>query len=164
MPSRGSVARMIVTLAIAMGFAMTTASPASAMVVKHSVDVAQFDIHWTCPGQDPVEHATTTVRTTEFWAAGVRVRSVEHWLWRGRLENRETGELVRDDGSWTNVYVYGASGKHVVRVTTSGAVWRFTVPGEGIVVHQTGRSIAGDQDFASTFGGFADTTALCAFV
>jgi hypothetical protein len=133
---------MIVTLAIAMGFAMTTASPASAMVVKHSVDVAQFDIHWTCPGQDPVEH----------------------WLWRGRLENRETGELVRDDGSWTNVYVYGASGKHVVRVTTSGAVWRFTVPGEGIVVHQTGRSIAGDQDFASTFGGFADTTALCAFV
>jgi hypothetical protein len=134
------------------------------MLVKHSVDVAQFDIHWACPGQDPVEHATTTVRTTEFWVAGVRVRSIEHWLWRGRLENRETGELVRDDGSWTNVLFYVASGKHVVRITTSGAVWRFTVPGEGIIVHQTGRSVAGDEDFASTFGGSADTTALCAFV
>ncbi len=135
------------------------------MTVKHSVDVAQFDIHWSCPGHDPVEHATTTVRTTEFWAGGVRVRSIEHWRWRGRLENRETGELVRDDGAWTEVLFYNSSGKRIVRRTTSGAVWRLTFPGEGIVVHQTGREVAGDDEyFASTFGGFADSSLLCPFV
>ena len=72
----------------------------------------------------------------------------------------------RDDGTWTTVSFYGPSGKHVVRTTTSGAVWRFTVPGEGIVVHQTGRIVFGDDglEFASTFADSADTSALCAFV
>jgi hypothetical protein len=165
MRTRGSVVRVGVTLAIALGVALMTAAPASAMTVKHSVHVAHFDVHWSCPGHDPVEHATTTVRITEFWAAGVRVRSIEHWLWRGRLENRETGQLMRDDGSWTIVSFFGPSGNRVVRSTTSGAVWRFTVPGEGIVVHQTGRLVVGDgEDFASTFGGSADSSPLCEFV
>jgi hypothetical protein len=166
MLTRGSVVRAGLTLAIALGFALTTAAPASAMTVKHDVNVAHFDVHWACPGHDPVEHATTTVRTTEYWAAGVRVRSIEHWLWTGRLQNRQTGELVRDDGAWTIVSYYGPSGKHVVRSTTSGAVWRFTFPGEGIVVHQTGRIVFGDDgvDFASTFADSADSSALCAFV
>ncbi|MDP9184319.1 MAG: hypothetical protein M3O29_01460 [Actinomycetota bacterium] len=165
MPTHGSVGRVGVTLAIALGFALTTAAPASAMTVTHTVHVDQFDVHWTCPGHDPVEHATTTVRITEFWADGVRVRSITHWLWRGWLENRDTGELLRDDGSWTVVSLYGPSGNRVVRTTISGAVWRFTVPGEGIVVHQTGRAVYGDdEEFTSAFGGSADTSLLCAFV
>ncbi len=165
MATRRSVVVVSATLAIALGLALATAAPASAMTVKHTVHVDQFDVHWGCPGHDPVEHATTTVRITEFWAAGVRVRSIEHWLWRGWLENRDTGELVRDDGSWTVVSFYGPSGNRTVRSTTSGAVWRFTVPGEGIVVHQTGRAVYGDdEEFTSAFAGFADSSALCAFV
>ncbi len=165
MAMRRSVVRVGVTLAIALGSALTTAIPARAMTVTHSVHVSEFDIHWSCPGRDPVEHATTTVRITEFWADGVRVRSIEHWHWSGRLENRDTGELLRDDGSWTVVSFYGPNGKRVVRSTTSGAVWRFTVPGEGIVVHQTGRAVYGDdEEFTSAFGGSADSSPLCAFV
>ena len=166
MLARGSVVRVGLTLTIAFGFALTTAAPAGAMTVKHEGDVSHFDIHWTCPGHDPVEHVTLTVHTTEFWAAGVRVRSIQHWLWRGRLQNRQTGELVRDDGGWTIALFYGPSGKRVVRSTTSGAIWRFTVPGEGIVVHQTGRIVDGPNgvEFASTFGGSADSSPLCAFV
>ena len=166
MPTRGSVVRAGVALAIALVLGLPSAAQASATTVTHSVHVSQFDIHWTCPGRDPVEHATTTVRIAEFLADGVRVRSIEHWRWTGRVENRDTGELVRDDGSWTVVLFYGPSGNRVVRITTSGAVWRLTVPGEGIIVHQTGRlvRIGDDDEFTSTFGGRADSLPLCAFV
>ena len=69
-------------------------------------------------------------------------------------------------GKWTVVLFYGPSGNRVIRLMTSGAVWRLTVPGEGIIVHQTGRIIrVGDDDvFTSAFGGRADTSRLCAFV
>jgi hypothetical protein len=166
MPTRGSVVRAGVTLAIALVLGLPTVAQASATTVTHSVHVSQFDIYWTCPGRDPVEHATTTVRIAQFRADGVRVRSIEHWHWTGRVENRDTGELVRDDGSWTVVLFYGPSGNHVVRITTSGAVWRLTVPGEGIIVHQTGRliRIGDDDEFTSTFGGRADSSPLCGFV
>ena len=157
---------MGVTLAIALVLGLPTAAQASAVRVTHSVHVSQFDIRWTCPGRDPVEHATTTVRTTEFWSDGVRVRSIEQWHWTGRVENRDTGELLRDDGDWTVVLFYGPSGNRVVLITTSGAVWRLTVAGEGIIVHQTGRLVRiGDDDvFTSVFGGRADSSPLCAFV
>ena len=165
MRKHGSLVQAGSILAIVVSFALGTATPASALTVSHSVDVAQFDTHWTCPGRDPVEHATTTVRTVEFEMAGVRVRTIEHWLWKGRLENRETGALTRDDGAWTTTMYFGPTGRHVVRSVTTGSVWRFTVPGEGIVVHQTGRQVTqAGEDFESTFGGLADQSLLCSFV
>ncbi len=162
-----SVLRVGVALVVALALGWPTAAQASAMTVRHHSDVSHFDIHWTCPGRNPVEHATTTARITEFWADGVRVRQIEHWHWTGRVENRDTGELLRDDGDWTVVLYYGPSGNRVVRLTTSGVVWRLTVPGEGIVVHQSGRLIrdgAGTDLFTSTFGARADPSPLCAFV
>ena len=166
MPTRASAVRLGVTLVIALVLGLPTAAQATAMTATHSVHVSHFDVHWMCPGRDPVEHATTIVRITEFRADGVRVRQIEHWHWTGRVENRETGDLLRDDGDWTVVLFYGPSGHRVVRLTTSGAVWRLTVPGEGIIVHQTGRLIrTGDDDvFTSAFGGRAETAPLCAFV
>jgi hypothetical protein len=98
----------------------------------------------------------------------MRVRQIEHWHWTGRVENRDTGELLPDDGDWTVVLFYGPSGNRVVRLTTSGVVWRLTVPGEGIIVHQSGRlNRTGDNAtdlFTSTFGARADPSPLCAFV
>lgn len=167
MPRRGSVVRVGVTLVIALVLGLPTAAQASATTVTNSVHVSQFDIYWTCPGRDPVERATTTVRITAFWDDGVRVRQIEHWHWTGRVENRDTGELLRDDGDWTVVLFYGPSGNRVVRLTTSGVVWRLTVPGEGIIVHQSGRLIRtgdGTDVFTSTFGARADPSPLCAFV
>lgn len=165
MRTHGPLVRVGITFTLVLGLALATAAPATASTVRHRVDVAHFDIHWTCPGRDPVEHATTTVRTTEFWVGGIRVRSIEHWLWRGRLENRETGALMRDDGAWTIVSYYGPAGHGVVRSVVTGSVWRFTVPGEGIVVHQTGRRVTQvGQNVESTFGGFADQSLLCSFV
>jgi len=164
---RGSVVRVGVTLVIALVLGVPTAAQASAMTVTHSVHVSQYDIHWACPGRDPVEHVTTTVRITAFWVDGARVRQIEHWHWTGRVENRDTGELLRDDGDWTVVLFDGPSGNRVVRITESGVVWRLTVPGEGIIVHQSGRLIrTGDNEtdlFTSVFGGRADPSPLCAF-
>ena len=165
---RASVVRVSLTLAIALVLGLPTAAQASAMTVTHSVDGSQYDLHWACPGRDPVEHVTTAVRITAFWDEGVRVRQIEHWRWTGRVENRDTGELLHDDGDWTVVLFYAPSGNRVVRLTTSGVVWRLTVPGEGIIVHQSGRLIrTGDNAtdlFTSTFGARADPTPLCAFV
>jgi hypothetical protein len=165
MGTRGRTVRISIVLALALVLPVLSTTPASAMTVKHLVNVERFDTHWGCPGPDPVEHATTTVRITEFWVGGVRVRSIEHWSWKGRVENRDTGELLRDDGAWTTVYAYSPNGHRVIRGATSGSVWRFTVPGVGIVVHETGRQVFGEgEDFTSTFGGFPDTSALCKYV
>ena len=164
MSTRGSVVRVCLTLAIATGLTMLSTAPASAATVKHRVIVSNFDTHWECPGRDVIEHVTRIVHRTVFRVDGVRVRTIEHTLWKGHLQNRRTGALMRDDGSWTTVTTYASDGKRVVRVATAGSIWRFTVPGEGIVVHQTGRSVVGDQDFESAFGGFADSSLMCPFV
>ena len=167
MTTRKSILGMGVALVIALVVGLPAPAQASAMTVRHHIDVSHSDIQWICPGRNPVEHATTTVRITEFWADGVRVRQIEHWHWRGRVENRDTGELLRDNGDWTVVLSYGPSGNRVARLTTSGVVWRLTVPGEGIIVHQSGRLIRnsdGTDIFTSTFGARADPSPLCAFV
>jgi hypothetical protein len=160
--------RLFVTLATALALGLPTVAQARAMTVTHSVHVSEVNIRWPCPGRDPVEHATTTFRITEYRSHGVRVRRIEHWHWSGRMENRDTGELLHDDGDWTVVLFYGPSGNRVVRITESGVVWRLTVPGEGIIVHQSGRLIrTGDNQsdlFTSTFGGRADPSPMCAFV
>ena len=167
MPTRRSVFRVGLTLVIALCLALPTGAQASAMTVRHHVDVSRYDIHWACPGPNPVEHVTATVRITEFRIDGVRVRQIEHWQWTGRLEHRDTGKLLRDDGNWTVVLTYGPSGNRVVRLTTSGVVWRLTVPGAGMIVHQSGRLIRsgdGTDLFSSTFGARADESPLCAYI
>ena len=168
MPSLGCFFRVGVTLVIVLALGLPTSAQARARTVTHDVDVSHFDIRWACPGPNPVERVTTTVRTTVFRSDGVRVRQIEHWHWTGRVENRTTGQVLRDDGNWTVVLFYGPNGGRVVRLTTSGVVWHLTVPGEGIIVHQSGRLIrTGDNAtdvFTSTFGGRADPSPLCAFV
>jgi hypothetical protein len=165
---RGSGVRVGITLAIALALGLPTAAQASAMTVTHGVGGSRYDIRWPCPGLDPVEHVTTAVRSTAFWDNGIRVRQIEHWHWTGRVQNPDGGEPLHDDGDWTVVLFYGPNGNRAVRLTTSGVVWRLTVPGEGIIVHQSGRLIrTGDNAtdlFTSTFGARADPSALCAFV
>jgi len=138
------------------------------MSVRHHVEVSHYDVQWPCPGPNPVEHVTTTARITEFWSDGARVRQIEHWHWMGRVQNRDTSDFLRDDGDWTVVILYGRGGNRIERIFVSGVVWRVTVAGEGIVVHQSGRLIrTGDNKtdlFASTFGTRADPSPLCAFL
>ena len=167
MPRRRSLVRVGITLVIALALGLPTASQASAMTVTHSVRVSQYDIHWACPGRDPVEHATTTVRITAFWTDGVRVRQIEHWHWTGRVENRDTGELLRDDGDWTVALFYGP--QRQPRRSPYDI-------GRGVAAHRPGRrhhrppnrtphSCRRRTDlFTSTFGGRADPSPLCAFV
>jgi hypothetical protein len=158
--------RRMLTIALGVAGALITliASPVAALTVSHETNSYTATIPWSCPGRDPIEQYTLTTRTTTFSVGDKRVRVMDHSQWRGWITNRETGELIRDDANWTNVYVF--EGKHLVRAVQTGAVWRFTVPGHGIVVHQTGRSVftPGEEDWASTFGGPADISTLCAYV
>jgi hypothetical protein len=150
--------------ATAMALVGSAATPSAAMTVTHETSSFDGTIGWSCRGHDPIEHYTLTTRTTSFAVGDTRVREIQHSQWRGWIANRETGELIRDDGTWNDVYTF--DGKHIVRIVTTGAVWRFTVPGHGIVVHQTGRTVfepSGDE-WSTPFGGFADISKLCAYV
>ena len=73
MLSHRSVVRAAGLLIVVVGVVATTAAPAAAFTVVRKVDVSTFDVHWSCPGRNPVEHATTTVRIIEFRAGGVRI-------------------------------------------------------------------------------------------
>jgi hypothetical protein len=157
-------ARVFIVGFIAVGLMSLTSQSATALTVRHNIYTGGATIGWSCPGHDPQETFTTVTRETLFLQDGQRVRAVEHTHWRGWITNRETGELVRDDGDWNTTLFF--RGRHVVRAVTTGAVWRFTVHGHGIVVHQTGRYVSeqGEDDWATPFGGFADFSALCAYV
>jgi hypothetical protein len=155
---------LVVAVIAIVGVAGANISSAAAMTVQHETSSFDATIAWSCPGPNPVEHYTLTTETTTFSVAGTRVRVIDHQEWRGWITNRQTGELIRDAANWNDVYTY--EGKHVVRGVTTGAVWRFTVPGHGIVVHQTGRSVfqQNEDPWDTPFGGFADPAALCAYV
>jgi hypothetical protein len=145
-------------------WATVSPTPASAMTVTHTVSSYDSITQWRCPGDNPVEHYTLTARTTTFKVRGERVREHVNVQWRGWITSRDTGELVRDAGSWNEMYFY--DGKHLVRSIFTGAVWRFVVPGHGIVVQQTGRAVyePGTDDWTTPFGASPDYSALCQFV
>jgi hypothetical protein len=150
--------------AAAIALALVGAAPSAALTVTHETSSFDGTIAWSCPGPDPIEHYTLTTRTTTFTLGDRRVREMHHSQWRGWITNRETGALIRDNGTWNDVYIF--EGKQVVRAVTTGAVWRFTVPGHGIVVHQTGRLVfePGGDEWSTPFGGFTDISKLCAYV
>jgi len=141
------------------------APPAVAMQVTHDRAVFTDTVDWQCPGADPVERFTVTSRSTTFVRDGKRVRMIEHSAWRGVITHRETGARIRDDGNWATVYVY--RGQRVVRRVTTGSVWRLTVPGHGIVMHQTGRAVYDEEtndEWATPFGGFISSSGMCPYV
>jgi len=156
-------------LFIAMAALMTIGSvaladPAVAMTVTHKTTTREDTIDWTCPGKDPVEHYTETFRVTTFRRDGHRVKEITHTTWRGWVEIRGTDDTIRDAAGWTIITTF--SHGHFVRSITAGAVWRFTVPGHGMVVHQTGRSVVvhGGDSKESTYAAFADPSAMCPYV
>ena len=151
-------------LVLGAALVVSSAAPVLAVTIKHETSSFDATIPWSCPGPNPIEHYTLTTRTTTFFIGGKRVRVIDHQQWRGWITNRETGALIRDTGNWNDVYTY--EGNHVVRGVTTGAVWRFTVPGHGIVVHQTGRSVfePGTGEWSTPFGGSPDVSGLCPYV
>jgi hypothetical protein len=154
---------LVVTVSLAGMLLVGTASPAQAMTVRRETSSYHATINWPCPGPDPVERYTLTTHTTTYSVDEQRVRVIDHAHRRGWLVDRDTGALIRDDANWTDVYTY--RGRHLVRGVLTGAVWRLTIPGHGIVVHQTGRSVFGPGENSETpFGGQADISQLCAYV
>jgi hypothetical protein len=140
-------------------------TPAQALTVTHHTSSITSTAHWTCPGRDPVEHFTATFHESVFKRDGVRVREITHISWRGWITNRSTGALIRDDGNWTVIVTYNDTGRRFVRSALTGATWRLTIPGVGIVVHQSGRqAFSHGVETETPFGGIADPSAMCPYV
>lgn len=140
-------------------------TPASALTVSRSSTEIASTVHWPCPGPDPAEHFTLVFRDTTYKRDGVGVMVISHVTWRGTLVNRTTGALVRDDSTWNQVFTFNTTGKRIVRTVTTGAVWRLTIPGHGIVVHQSGRSVTeGNDTWSTPFGGLTNPSPMCAYV
>jgi hypothetical protein len=138
--------------------------PARAMTVRHETSSFDATIQWSCPGRDPVEHYTETTHSTTYSVDGQRVRVIDHVGWRGWIVNRETGALLRDAANWNDVYTY--RGKRIVKIVTTGVIWRLTVPGHGIIVHQSGRQVfeRGDEPDSTPFMEAPDIQKLCSYV
>lgn len=156
--------KLVLAIAIMVGPSAFTVTPAAAMTVTHETSSYDATTSWRCPGENPVEHYTLTARTTTFKVGGERIREHVHVQWRGWITSRETGERVRDDGTWNEVYVF--DGRHLVRRIFTGAIWRFVFPGHGIVVQQTGRAVyqEGSDDWTTPLGASPDFTPLCRYV
>ena len=141
------------------------ATPALALTVSRSSTEIASSVHWPCPGPDPLEQYTLVFRDTTYERDGVRIMVISHVTWRGVITNRTTGAPLRDDGTWNQVFTFNASGKRVVRTVTTGAMWRLTIPGHGMVVQQTGRLVQmGNHTWSTPQGGFADPTPMCPYV
>jgi hypothetical protein len=156
--------RRSLVMLLSIAATILVAAPAEAMTVRHETSSFDAEIHWPCPGRDPVERYTLATRTTSFFVDGTRVRVIDHQHWHGWITDRDTGAQIRDDANWTDVYTY--RGRHLLKAVVTGAIWRLTIPGHGIVVHQTGRSVfepgVGTQE--TPFAGQADITKLCPYV
>jgi hypothetical protein len=156
---------MCIAAAVAIAALGLGAVPAAAQTVTHETTSFTATTRWPCPGHDPVEHYRLTFHDTTFKRDGVRVRLISHAIWRGWITNRTTGALVRDDSNWTEIVTFNATGRREVRHVTVGSVWRLTIPGHGIVVHQSGRTVTDQSGTTSTpFGGFADPSKMCPYV
>ena len=114
-------------------------SAASARPPERRTIVDDLVIEWGCPGPNPVEHATQTTKKTTFFLGEGLTRIVYHRHWEGWIRHRDTGKLIRDDAVWTDIE-YRDHGE-LLRGVQVGAIWRFVIPGRGIVTHQSGRSI-----------------------
>ena len=159
---RSALVAVVATASLLM---VATAAPASALTVTRSTTTITSHVGWPCPGPNPVEHYTLVIRDTTYERAGVRFKTISHYTWRGVIANRATGAPLRDDGTWNQVFTFNATGKRVVRTVTTGAEWRLTIPGHGMVVQQTGRSVQeGRHVWSTPFGGFADPSQMCPYV
>jgi hypothetical protein len=133
---------------------------------KRGTSTETIEVSWNCPGRDPRERATVTTRETTFRRDGDRIRVTFHTQWRGWLTHRETGERIRDEGTWTDTYSY--RGRDLVQIVTSGVVWRLVIPGHGIVMHQSGHwelLSEDDEPFQTPFAASPDfERGLCRYV
>jgi hypothetical protein len=156
---------LVAVIATAGLFIVGVATPASALTVTRTTTTITSHVRWPCPGADPVEHYTLVFRDTTYERDGVRTKMISHYTWRGVITSRTTGAPIRDNGTWNQVFSFNASGKRVVRTVTTGAMWRLTIPGHGMVVQQTGRMVQeGNHTWPTPQGGFADPTPMCPHV
>jgi hypothetical protein len=136
---------------------------AGAVTPKHSESSFNGKFFYRCPGPDAVERASVSFSTTRFRRHDGVTKTITHTRWRGVIQGSD-GTRIRDEGSWTST-VY-RRGSDFLRGTTSGVVWHLTIPGEGIIIHQSGRQVTvdGGETFASTFAGTAESRPLCRYV
>jgi hypothetical protein len=117
------------------------------------------------PRTQPAEEVVRTTKKTTYFLDGNRRKIIYHTHWEGRIHDPETGELIRDDAVWTDVEY--REGNRLVRSVLTGVVWRLVIPGHGIVVHQSGRSVyTPDEDPIETpFAAAPDLEeTLCRYV
>jgi len=157
--------KTIVAVGVALVAVGAAPTGAQALTVTHTTSSFSSTTRWPCPGRNPVEQFTLTFHDTTFERHGARLRAVSHATWRGWITNRTTGALVRDASNWTEIFTFGPNGHKVIRHVTVGAVWRLTIPGQGIVLQQTGRDVIDpDGETSTPNAGFIDVSAMCPFV
>jgi hypothetical protein len=100
-----------------------------------------------------------------FTRDGDRIRAGYHVRWRGWITHRDTDQPIRDNANWNEVHTYRDG--DLVRIVTTGAVWRLVIPGHGIVMHQSGRYelVSEGEPFQTPFSEIPDfERGLCRYL
>ena len=140
--------RISVVLALFAGLTLLAATPANANTSKWRTTYVEDHFTLRCDGFTLRDDYVMRIRVQRvFDNNGDLIRRTAHYLWRGVITNRATGEFVAmDPGSWSTTSANGLN-------TTHGLVYGIRVPGRGVIVQGTGTRIweasSGDLVFQS---------------
>ena len=133
--------RVIGPASAASSSSIEVAIAASAAAPEQVTFLVSFEDYIDC--SDAMLHLTYagTLRTAQFQGRlGVPVRETVRLSLKGTVTNLSTGATVRDDENYTIMYDL-VNGTHSI----NGASAHITVPGQGIVLHNTGRIVFGEN-------------------
>ena len=112
------------------------------------------DIGVSCDSFQVLESATFTIRFTLFYdQAGNATQAVFHVRLVGTLSNSVTGKSVPFEDAFTVTLTFATPGDFsTVTATFTGQVYKVTLPGSGLILHDVGRVVFA-PDGTITFEG-----------
>lgn len=128
--------RVIAAVSAALLLMVSVAGPA--MAAKPEIDVFEFHQSFDIPCDTFLLHeeVDVTVRTTVWFDGdGNPVRAVEHITYQGVITGPGGIGTLDDDGFLTNLVTIDGED---VTLRQVGLIFRFTVPGIGLVAHDVG--------------------------
>jgi hypothetical protein len=97
----------------------------------------------SCGSFDVIQNNPFTVEFTIFFdQAGNETQGIFHVIGAGTLSNSVTGKSVPFESHYTVILTYGTPGDDsTVTTTQPGEVYKVTLPGSGLILHDVGRVI-----------------------
>jgi hypothetical protein len=130
--------RRVLTLALAVLFLLVVAVPASA-----KAPVAKFtdEFDFVVPSADSgCDFDFLVVGTDKIQVRAFDMTEIISHNQKATLTNLDNGQSLDDNGTWKDTLTFDGDG-NLVSIDTTGSIFRITIPGQGIVVQDTGKIV-----------------------